>query len=127
MARYHNNGRKITFIYKGKGDKKLLDNYRGISIGSNVGKLFSRIIQGRIEKFVEEKGLLGEIQNAFRRDRRGTDYILSQLIDMSKKGGKKLFLAFVDLRNAFDRVNRGVLWIKLMDIGFGGKLVVSDY
>ena len=65
---------KLLYIYKGKGDKRKLDNYRGTSIGSNVGKCFFRIINNRMEEFIEKEGILGEIQNAFRKGR-STDSI----------------------------------------------------
>ena len=53
---------KLLYIYKGKGDKRKLDNYRGILIGSNVRKCFFRIINNRMDKFIEKEGILGEIQ-----------------------------------------------------------------
>ena len=31
---------KMILIFKGKGDKMKLDNYRGISIGNVIGKIF---------------------------------------------------------------------------------------
>ena len=82
---------KLLYIYKGKGDKRKLDNYRGISIGSNVGKCFFRIINNRMEEFIEKEGILGEIQNAFRKGRRSTDsiYNLYQIIELAKQEKRK--------------------------------------
>ncbi|CAF1924619.1 unnamed protein product [Rotaria magnacalcarata] len=51
-------------LYKNKGDKKLCDNYRGISLLSVTGKIFSRIILNRIQNSVD--GRLLEIQSGFR-------------------------------------------------------------
>ncbi|CAF3322583.1 unnamed protein product [Rotaria socialis] len=51
-------------LYKNKGDKKLCDNYRGISLLSVTGKIFSRIILNRIQNSVDERLL--EIQSGFR-------------------------------------------------------------
>ena len=103
---------RISLIYKGKGRRSNLDNYRGISIGSNVGKCFMRILTRRQQQEVENEGILGEIQNAFRSKRRGTDsiFILTQTIEICRKEKRDLYLAFVDLRKAFDRVSRKELW-----------------
>ena len=97
-----------------------MDNYRGISIGSNLGKCFMRVVQERLQEKVEQDNTLGEIQNAFRKDRRGTDSIftLVGLIEISKLRKDDLFLAFVDLRKAFDRVWREGLWERLVRAGF---------
>ena len=37
-------------FHKGKGDKEILDNKRGITLTSNVGKLFERVINNRTKK-----------------------------------------------------------------------------
>jgi len=61
---------EVKMLHKGKSKMKL-DNFRGISISSNVGKVFARIIEARITDTAERRGWLGEIQNAFRKNRRG--------------------------------------------------------
>ena len=43
-------------LYK-KGDKKCVDNYRGITLLSCLSKLFTSVLNGRIEKFCEKKNL----------------------------------------------------------------------
>ena len=103
---------KVILLYKGKGDKQKLDNFRGISIGSNIGKCFTTIIYNRLEKEVEKRDLLGQIQNAFRKGKRGSDciWMQTQIIESRKVLKKKFFIAFIDLRKALDRVYRVGLW-----------------
>ena len=43
---------EIIRFYKGKGNKGKCSNERGITLGSNMGKLFERIINNRISKVV---------------------------------------------------------------------------
>ena len=114
----------VKLMHKG-GEKDSLDNYRAITLSSNIGKLFTRILANRLNPVVEKHNLLGEMQNGFRTDRRTSDnlFILTNIMDMAKKENKKLFLAFVDLRKAFDRVWRIGLWAKLAEIGLGGKFL----
>ena len=44
----------VVPVFK-KGDKNNANNYRGITIISCLGKLFTKIMNNRINKFVEEK------------------------------------------------------------------------
>jgi len=115
---------RTVLLHKG-GDRELLDNYRGITINSNLGKLFTRIIGRRLEDDVEERGLLGEIQHAFRRGRRGTDalFVLTHIMDRYKREGKELIAAFLDVRKAYDRVWRKGMWQVLEELGYGGSLL----
>jgi hypothetical protein len=54
-----------------------LDNYRGITLTSNVYKVFSKILEECIMSHLEEKNILGEAQGAFRRDRRLEDHLFT--------------------------------------------------
>jgi hypothetical protein len=55
---------KLRMLYK-KGDKNKCENYRGLSLSSNVSKLFSRIVYTRVNTYVEDNKIIGEMQNAF--------------------------------------------------------------
>jgi hypothetical protein len=115
---------KMTMLPKG-GDKELLDNYRGITVNSNVGKLFTRILTRRMEQDVEERGLLGKIQHGFRKGWRSTDaaFTLTHIINKYQREKGKLAIAFLDLKKAYDRISRVELWKTLNAIGYGGKLL----
>ena len=56
----------IIPIHK-KGDKMNPDNYRGITLLSCFGKLFTSIINDRITKFVEDENILSHAQAGFRK------------------------------------------------------------
>ena len=100
-----------------------MNNYRGINISSNVGKLFTRVLAHRLEKDVDNQNLLREIQFGFRKNKRTTDalFILTQLIERPKKHDKKIALAFLDIKKAYDRVDRSLLWSILGGLGYGSK------
>jgi hypothetical protein len=118
---------RVTLLHKGKS-RLSLDNYRGIAIGSNMCKIFTRIIRTRIQKVVEERGLLGEMQNGFRKGRSTNDnlFVLSQIMERAQRGGRQagdLLLVFIDLRKAYDRVWRTGVWKVLRTMGLGQKLI----
>ncbi len=114
---------RLSMIPK-KGDLSLLDNYRGIAINSNIGKLFTKLIAARLEQDVELRRILGLIQHGFRKGMQSTDalYILNRIL--GKHGQRDgLYMAFLDIRKAYDRVNRQKLWDRMKELGYGGKLL----
>ena len=115
---------KTRLLHKG-GSKLDLDNYRGITVASNVMKVFTRIWGARLERCVEDSGMLGEMQGGFRKGRSTSEqaFILSTLMEKSNKTRKKMCIAFVDLRKAYDTVKRDKLWEVLQEVGFGRKFI----
>ena len=111
-------------IYKNKGDKTSPDNYRGITILSCFGKLFTSILNDRLNKYLENMNVLNEEQAGFRKHYSTTDHIfnLKCLIDLYLCGGKQLYCAFIDYKKAFDSVNRSYLWQKLLSNNIDGKM-----
>ena len=93
-----------------KGDLKVCDNWRGISLLDVVGKVFARIIQIRLQRIAEE--ILPESQCGFRKGRGCTDmiFVARQLVEKSIEHQQSLFILFVDLRKAYDSVPRDALW-----------------
>ena len=78
----------------------------------------------RIDKWTEDSGMLGEIQGGFRRGRH-TEYnlvMLERLIEMVKGRKKEIFVAFVDMEKAYDRVNRKTLFEVMRCYGVHEKL-----
>ena len=68
-------------IFKNKGDRKVCDNYRGISLLSIAGKILAKIIQVRLTELAED--ILTESQCGFRATRSTIDMIFS--ISKSKR------------------------------------------
>ena len=65
----------IIPLYKGKGDKKDANNYRGITLLSCLGKLFTSILNVRLSKFCETNNVIGEMQAGFRQGYSTMDHI----------------------------------------------------
>ena len=101
-------------------------DYRGISLQSTVLKAFCSILGNRLTDFCETHNLLVDEQNGFRKDRNCIDHIfaLCGVVEERLNHGNDTFVCFVDLRKAFDSVNRDLLWHKLKHFyGIEGKFL----
>ena len=98
--------------------------YRGISLLSTVYKLFSSILNKRIVKFCENNMLFAEEQNGFRQKRSCDDhsFVLTSIIRNRKHSNEPTFVGFIDLRKAFDCVDRNLLFYKLLKNGISGRM-----
>ena len=112
-------------IFKNKGDPKSPSNYRPITILSCLGKLFTAILNNRLTAFLDNNKILEENQAGFRKEYSCTDHIftLHALFEILRKGKKKLFAAFIDFSQAFDKVWRAGLWHKLLQNQVNGKFL----
>ena len=99
--------------------------YRGISLLSTVYKLFTSILNNRIQSTAEEHNLFNDSQNGFRKKRSCEDHLfsLTSIIRNRKRDKLDTFVTFVDFEKAFDRVDRKLLFHKLQSLGFGGKIL----
>lgn len=98
-------------------------SYRTIGLESCVLKFITLIIHKRLQAWIAENALLPHSQNAFREGYRTCNnaFILRCLIDKARSQKKTLYVAAVDLTNAFPSVDRSTLWVKLKRLGMAGK------
>ena len=113
----------ITPIFK-TGDSSQPEIYRGITITSNVWKLFILVLNPWLDKFLEENKLIDKSQIGFTKNARIHDHIfvLKTLIDKyTNKTGDKLYVCFVDYKKAFDSVSHSGMTLKLKEFNISGK------
>jgi hypothetical protein len=108
-------------------DPKIPLNNRGINLLSCVGKLYSSCINLRISNFFEHEQVYNDEQNGFREKRSCEDHIfvLSTIIGNRMLQGQSTFCAFIDEKNAFDWVDRDLLFYVLIKNGIRGKMFES--
>ena len=111
-------------IFK-KGAKDDVNNYRGITLVSCFGKLFSTILNERLKVWSIENDISSDAQFGFKQDHSTIDaiFILQNLVNDYLSRGKQLHCAFIDFIKAFDSVNRNGVWYKLIKSGVNGKML----
>jgi hypothetical protein len=101
----------VVHAFFKRGDASKFDNYRGITVGPILAKMFIMILDKRLSEWVEQHGLCAKGQVGFRKNYRTIDqlFILWTLIKQSKAKKKPLYCCFVDFKKAFDIVPDEVL------------------
>ena len=112
----------INPIFK-KGDDSIVNNYRGITLMNTEYKLYAMVLGERLRREVET--ILPDSQSGFRRGRSGMEniYLLNFLVDREIHRKGKLVAFFVDLRAAFDTLDREILRETMEMEGIGKGLI----
>ena len=108
-------------IYK-KGEKLDINNYRPITITSEIGKIYERVLLVRMLEFLNKENIFCQFQHGFKKGLSTTtaviDYI-HQVISLLEQN-KKVGTLFFDLSKAFDSVKHELLLDKLEAYGLRG-------
>ena len=109
-----------------KGEINNPNNYRGISLCDICSKLYSSIINNRLQIWVGQNNITGEHQAGYKKNYMTIDHAFTLLAAVQKQfsntSGRKLYVAFVDFEKAFDSISRKLLWPILSKNGITGKL-----
>jgi hypothetical protein len=109
----------IFTVYKKDNPNNPL-NYRPIALLCTTYKLYSTIITGRLNNFMEENKCFSEMQGGFRRDRPtfAKMWTLRNIFEHAKKNDRELHACYIDIQKAYDSVEHWALDRVLEEYGF---------
>ncbi|CAB3228197.1 unnamed protein product [Arctia plantaginis] len=112
----------IILLHK-KGDKGDINNYRPISLMSNIYKVFSKIILSRIANVLDENQ--PKEQAGFRSNCSTIEHIhvLRQVLQKYREYKKTYYIGFVDFHKAFDSLEHKYIWKALKCQGVQMKYI----
>ena len=92
-----------------KGNAKECSNYCTIEFISNASKVMLKILQARLQQYVNRE--LPDVQAGFRKGRGTIDQIaiICWIIDKAKEFQKNIYFCFIDYAKAFDCVDHNKL------------------
>ena len=109
-------GGRIVDVFKRKGDPTDRDSSRGILLESHASKGLSNILASEVEPSYEQN--MPECQNGAVKGK-GTDFaghVVKSLLDLATLASLSIFVLFIDLVKAFDRVIREIVFGFLEDV-----------
>jgi hypothetical protein len=120
------NGSLITPVHK-KGSKVDTANYRPIAVTEPIMRLYAGILNARLLKYTEDANLRAPTQAGFRPKLSTIHqlFTLQHFIDQQHHARQPLYCCFLDLKGAYDRVNRTLLWEALQRLGVPGRMLAA--
>ena len=105
-----------------KGNAKECSNYHTIALISHASKVMLKILQARLQQYVNRE--LPDVQAGFRKDRRTRHQIADNcwIMEKAREFQKNICFCFIDYAKAFDCVDHNKLWKILKEMGIPDHL-----
>ena len=89
--------------------------------------MYSSLLSNKILSYCELCNILVDEQNCFKKNRSCKDHIfnLSSIIRDRLNNGKPTFAAFLDMEKTFDKVDRILILLRLLQYGIDDKIYYS--
>ena len=100
-----------------KSDTKECSNYHTFALISYASKVIVKIIQARLQQFLNQE--LPDVKAGFKKGRGTRDQIanICWIIEKSREFQKNISFCFIDYAEVFDSVDHNKLWKILKDLG----------
>ena len=97
-------------------------NYHTIALISHASKVMLKILQGRLQQYVNHE--VPDVQAGFRKGRGTRDQIanICWIIEKAREFQKNIYFCFIDYTKAFDCVDQKKLWEILKEMGIPDHL-----
>ena len=111
---------KVSFHSNPK--ERQCSNYHTIALISHASKLMLKILQARLQQYVNSE--LPDVQADFRKGRGTRDQIstICKIIKKAREFQKNIYFCFIDYAKAFDCVDHNKLWKILKEMGIPDHL-----
>ena len=104
----------ITLIPKPKKDKRMIENYRPITLLNTSYKIYSTILNDRLEKLIPK--IISPNQKGFVKGKRAEDLVRS--IQDTFDNDKTSSIIMIDFQKAFDSLSHKFIFERLTKLGF---------
>ena len=113
---------KVSFHSNPKGSAKECSNYCPIALISHTGKVMLKILQARLQQYMNQA--LADVQAGFRKSRGTRDQIanICWIMVKAREFQKNIYFCFLDYAKAFDCVDHNKLWKILKEMGLPDHL-----
>ena len=113
---------KVSFHSNPKGDAKECSNYHTIALISHSSKVRLKILQARLQQYVNRE--LPDVQAGFKKGRGSRDQTanIRWIIEKAQEFQKTIYFCFIDYAKAFDYVDHNKLWKILREMGISDHL-----
>ena len=100
---------KVSFHSYPKGNAKECSNYRTAVLISHTSKVMLRILQARLQQYMNCE--LPDVRAGFRKGRGSRDQIanIHWIIEKAREFQKNIYFCFIDYAKAFDCVDQNTL------------------
>ena len=116
--------KKVSFFIQipKKGNAKKCLNYCIIVLISHASKVILKILQAKLQQYVNWE--LPDVQAGFRKSRgtRGQNANIYWFIEKAREFQKHIFFCFIDYAKAFECVDHNKLWKILKEMGIPNHL-----
>ena len=115
--------RSLVIPLPKKGDLKVCNNYRTLSLISHPSKVLLRVILNRLKQ--QAKEIIAEEQAGFVKGRSTVEQIfnLRSIIEKYQEHQLELYHVFIDFKKAFDRVWHEALWATMNQYNINKTLI----
>ena len=113
----HRTGKGVFIPIPKKGNAKECSKYRTIALISHTSKVMLKIVQARLQQYVNPE--LPDVEAGFRKGRGTRDQIANILwiIEKTREFQKNIYFCFTDYAKIFDCVDHNKFWKILKEMG----------
>ena len=117
--------RSVLIPIPKKGNARECSNYCTIALISHAIKVMLRILQARLQQYMNCER--PEVQARFRKVRGTRDQItnIPWIIEKTREFQKNIYFSYIDYAKAFDCVDHNKLWKILKEMGIPDYLICS--